>query len=454
MNGERINSSDIRIAFFTNHGPDAMAVLRVLGPAKMLGIEVISAYQDGEVQKDKIQTCNIFIHQRDFCKDFNAYETMVSIAHEKKVPIIFDLDDLLFELPENHPDRKSGHFSEALLPMYYAVLEADVITVSTQRLAEYLLFYNKNVHLIPNYLNDEIWNINPDFSKFDNAEQFIIIGYMGGHSHKPDILMVLPVLRKLLEKYPERLRFKFWGITPPDELEQISKSLWNPPPSYTYVDFAAFFQKESADIVIAPLQNDLFNSCKSPIKFLEYSANLLPGVYSNLSPYTNVVTDGYNGMLAISEDDWLNKLSILIEHPELRSEISKNALITIKNNWLLSRNLEVFENLYSATKNNFSKNIPLEIEGKKIIQSVIFQTLESFHQKNWAIKELESQTLHEKENNSQLQNELSTLIQETNDLKAALTENENRLISISLSKSWRITRPFRSIHRRYRKGSS
>ena len=43
-----------------------------------------------------------------------------------------------------------------------------------------------------------------------------------------------------------------------------------------YKDFATFFQTQSADIFIAPLVDNIFNQCKSPIKFFEYSALGVP----------------------------------------------------------------------------------------------------------------------------------------------------------------------------------
>jgi glycosyltransferase involved in cell wall biosynthesis len=44
---------------------------------------------------------------------------------------------------------------------------------------------------------------------------------------------------------------------------------------------------------------------------------------------TKIVDDGRNGLLANSEDDWLEKLSGLVDSPELRERVGKAARATV-----------------------------------------------------------------------------------------------------------------------------
>ena len=53
--------------------------------------------------------------------------------------IIYDLDNLLFDLPRHHSDRLSFSFTEALLPILYVIQEADFITASINFLKEQIL---------------------------------------------------------------------------------------------------------------------------------------------------------------------------------------------------------------------------------------------------------------------------------------------------------------------------
>lgn len=454
----QIEASKIKIAFFTNHGPDAMAVLRLLGPAQMLGIEVALGYQNGEIDITKIHDCDLFVHQRDFCKDFQAYRTMYSFAQENKIPVVFDLDDLFFELPENHPDRISGYFTEALLPMLQAVMDANMVSVSTQNLADYLLPYNPTIQMIPNYLNDEIWLQDESLIANKQDDDIVTIGYMGGHSHQPDLDLIVPVLKKLAEKYDKKIRFKFIGIQAPHELEAISETLWIHAEAYVYTKFAEFFKNQEFDFAIAPLEENLFNTCKSGIKYLEYSAIGVPAIYSAIPPYTNYIQNGFNGLLANSKDEWLDSLVTLIENPDLRNKLAKNAKKDIVENWLLSKNINVFSEFYQRMlKIELPQKTP-PIWIRKLIAIFNQQYFETFANYKEAISQqslnsknkieaLNQQLQTTMAERSESQTKLKQIEQEKDILKDSLDRTEYELISLHLSKSWQLTRPIRKFNR-------
>ena len=325
------------IVLFSRSIDDAMAVLRILGPAKSSGINVIPGVENGSVHFERIVDGDLVVLQRDFPRNLDAYEKIISLAHESNKPVVFDLDDLLFELPSYHPDRLSNYYSESLLPMFQAFVEADMVTVATPVLREYLLRYNKNIKVFPNYLNDDLWSLRAPPIK-ELPGETVTIGYMGGPSHKPDLEFILPVLIKILRKYQLKVQFHFWGMDPPPELAPFSQVDWSPPISYAYSDFASYFQTQSADIMIAPLLDTIFNRCKSCVKYLEYGSLGIPGVFSKVSPYESVIENGTNGFLASSLQEWEQFLSELIEDSGLRRRIAQNAQKKIKKNWLLSPN--------------------------------------------------------------------------------------------------------------------
>ena len=103
--------------------------------------------------------------------------------------------------------------------MLKAVLAANMVTVSTPTLCEYLQPLNPSISILPNYLNDDIWELSEPQIKVDNSP--IVIGYMGGDSHIPDIESVEPALGKILEQYPDRVTFRFLGVKPPPSLSGV-----------------------------------------------------------------------------------------------------------------------------------------------------------------------------------------------------------------------------------------
>src|SRR5574340_591567 len=467
------------LGYYSLSGPDALSVLRVLGPAELGGLRIVNGVVNGAINVNAAKDGDIVILQRDVAKHYDIFEEIITHARAEGKPVVFDLDDLLFELPENHPDRISGFYVEALLPMLQAVIEADLVTVATEPLKEYLLPYNNNIVVVPNYLNDRLWKL----KKIDSSaakDDIITIGYMGGHSHRPDLLMVLPALKIILEKYPQRIRFHFWGIEPPDDLIPFSRVDWYPPPRYEYADFAQYFQTQFADIVIAPLGDNLFNNCKSPIKYLEYSANGMPGVYSRVTPYANIITHGEDGFLAGSTEEWVDALSTLIEQKDIRHKFIENAQAKIRENWLLSKNyhsqVEIYRNLccgnWAPRKEmppyiDLVKHLAVQYheefsrinahgEQPQVDFSIFVQTIKTLNNTLNALIKISDDL---KRKNEALSHEINdqqqayqALHQQTMEQQAAVQELtgknaalEEEVVSYVMSKSWRYTRPLRKI---------
>ncbi len=419
---------------------DAMAHLRIIGPFRQAGIEVINGIENGEEFQWRVLEGDLVVIQREFPRQFDDYQRIVDIARRKGKPIVFDLDDLLLFLPEDHPDRQSHYYTSSLLPMFQALKEADMVTVATPKLQSVLANYNDHVVVLPNYLDETLWQLKPPVSK--SKDETLTIGFMGGNSHKPDIEYVLPALLDLIKRYPGKIRFHFWGLQPPAEMLSLPQVEWTPPNSYLYKDFSAFFQTQSADIFIAPLTDGLFNRCKSPLKFFEYTALGAPSVLSRLEPYTGVAIHGQNSFLAASPDEWTDCLIQLIESDELRLHLASNAQSTIRADWLLSQNAfrwqDAFQNLSQG-----SLHQPQNQE--EVVQSINFQLEETFLDKDAEIKGLTTQVTEKEEVVRALSEHLEKKKGEVQTLTFQLQDTSFRLELILRSKAWRLLQILRNI---------
>ena len=79
------------------------------------------------------------------------------------------------------------------------------------------------------------------------------------------------------------------------------------------------------DIAVIPLKDDLFNTCKSAIKWVEYSALEIPCVVRNIPPYSKVIVQGVNGFLYNNNKECEAMIQRLIDNPALRRRIGKQA---------------------------------------------------------------------------------------------------------------------------------
>ncbi len=440
-----------------------MAYVRLIAPFRILGFRLINGSQENCDVREAISQGNVVIFQREFPMQFDLYQRVVEAAREERKPILLEIDDLLFFLPETHPDRQKHYYAFALLPMLQALLEADAVIVPTLKMREVLEPYNDRIFVIPNYLDDTLWSLKPPVAQ-DLSSSTLVIGFMGTDSHRPDLEFVAPVLLSVLNRYPQQIRLRFWGIQPPVQLRAHPQVEWIPCDYRSYEDFAVFFQTQSADIFIAPLIDNLFNRCKSPLKFFEYSALGVPGVFSRLEPYTSVVRHGQNGLLAYSLDEWEECLAQLIEDRELRFHLAANAQEIVKEKWLLSTNAfrwrETIQTIldYKKREGREVTESPL----LNILRSINIQLFESVRELNAHIGQ-QAQTIQElnahigqkaqtiQELNAHIGQQAQT-IQELNahigQQAQTIQELNQEILGYVLSRSWRFTRPFRMVSRK------
>jgi len=267
----------------------ACAHLRAIGPAyhEGAGIQILEGtrWQDDSPLVFPDEADAVLV-QRNFPGQTELYERVVGWARSNGKPIIYELDDLLIELPEEHPER--DYYADERVWMLQALMDADAVIVSTVPLAEYARRFNANVWVLPNYLDDRIWKMAQKASGRKSSP--VVIGYMGGvtKTHIPDLALITPVFLRLLRRYRDKISLRFWGVLPP-ELEDHPNVEFRVEKFPSYIEFAQYFSRQNSDIFVAPLCNNLFNRCKSPIKFIEYSALGIPGVYSRIAPYEGVV---------------------------------------------------------------------------------------------------------------------------------------------------------------------
>jgi glycosyltransferase involved in cell wall biosynthesis len=476
---------------FSLNAQEPMAYIRLIAPFQHAGIQIINGLENGLVVSEFAQNVDIVIIQREFPTRYEDYRTIFEIAKENKIPVVFELDDLLFFLPDFHTDKHSQYYSPTLLPMFQALLEVDLVIVSSQKMRNVLAKFNTNIAVLPNYFDDNCWDMRPPLRKNSSGES-ITIGYMGTKSHKPDLDYIAPVLLDLIEHYNEKINFQFWGIQPPAELTSLPQVKWSSHYFQSYRDFAVFFQNQSADIFIAPLVDNLFNRCKSAIKFFEYSALGAPGIYSRLEPYQEVIVHGENGLLASSLTEWRECLIRLIENDELRFQLATHAQSLVKEDMLLSQNAyrwqEALDRAFKITKRSdhntetlrFVKSINQQLD--TLLQDFSTQITKKYNEIQNLTTQSEKQLnlLHATEDELKIvkraldgvNNELSAVKQELNQaqdeieqlraVKFELNEARQKIIEMQkeieqlqaevlnyvLSKSWQLTRPFRKIKKR------
>ena len=206
----------------------ALITIRINAPLTAAGYQIIQGNDSQGLMVTDLTGVDFVIVHRDFPRQINQYFHVLREARKHEIPIIYEIDDLLFDLPADHPERRNGYYTQGLVAMLLAARKADLVTTTTEQLANFLCPFNPNIRILPNYLDDSLWHMKPP-KQAEPDQGKIVVGYIGGESHFPDLKMIVPALTALIEKYGSEIEFKFWGLQPPEELTANSQVEGFPP---------------------------------------------------------------------------------------------------------------------------------------------------------------------------------------------------------------------------------
>ena len=226
--------------------------------------------------------------------------------------IIFEFDDTIFE-PSQFArgfNKSYDKYRRKSLPSFLKICKH--IIAENSYLAEYTLRYNKNVSIITAPIDVEEF-----FPKRKNRGKIVILGWIGSAFTTNQLRLLVPALEKISQKYPHVIlkligaddTITFQNI----RIQQVSWSL------NTMIE-----ELQSFDIGLMPLDEDLFNKGRLGYKMIQYMSMGIPIVASNTGLNPEVVIENENGFLASNEQEWIDKLSLLIENPKLRKKLGEN----------------------------------------------------------------------------------------------------------------------------------
>lgn len=216
------------------------------------------------------------------------------------------------------------------------IKKCGLVTVTTEKLAEHYRQFHDNVVILPNYM-DYLWWGKPVEQRTRGK---IRLGWAGSLSHREDLMMIAPVIEKITSDMPN-VKFVYCGAGGKKGIygEEIFKNVPANQREYVQGVPLEYWPKKSKalglDVAIAPLLDDEFNAGKSSIKYYEYAANGVPGVYSDTVVYHDYVKHGKTGYLATTQEEWFEYIMQLIMDEHVRREMSVEAYKHVFNNYNL-----------------------------------------------------------------------------------------------------------------------
>lgn len=236
--------------------------------------------------------------------------------------VIVDIDDLLHDIPSDHPDfrhiapyQKVAHICQA----------SDHVVVSTKYLYESYGHLNKNITVIENAIDERIKDVyRPEIKPYKNS---FVVGWTGGKSHASDQWEMLPGVDSFLESHPDA-RAYFHLQAPQKLLNKFGAQVhFEPSPCY-FLDYPGVAAAYPFDVCTVPLIDHPFNHAKSDLRLLDMAPNDIPLIASPRSDFIQHVERRI--MLYADDTDknyksWEEQLKWAYEHPKELKAMAERA---------------------------------------------------------------------------------------------------------------------------------
>ena len=233
------------------------------------------------------------------------------ITHIAKKKVIYDFDDAIWINNTSNPWiswLKNPEKTNRICTW------SSMIYVGNQYLADFAVQHNDNVVIIPTTIDTEHHHNITKKHIQNKAGKVICIGWTGSHSTLPYLKNVEGALEAIQRKH--NVCFKIIadkaprGLTIPFDFEE-----WN--------IVREIEQLQDIDIGIMPLPNEEWAKGKCAFKALQYLSLGIPCVASPVGANKNVVLENQTGLLAETENEWIEAIENLLVDHALRDRLGK-----------------------------------------------------------------------------------------------------------------------------------
>ncbi len=235
---------------------------------------------------------------------------------------VYELDDYLPNLP-----LKSAHRAQMPKDVLHSLRRAanlvDRVVVSTPTLADALAGLHTDIRVVRNRLDPHMWGgLNARARMPADKPR---VGWAGGASHTGDLELIADVVKALAGE----VHWVFMGMCPERLRPHVAEV-------HAGVDFARYPQALAAlglDLALAPLEDNLFNRCKSNLRLLEYGACGYPVVASDLPPYR----DGGLPVTLVKNRfrDWITAIRAHLADADARAATGTALHAAVQRDWML-----------------------------------------------------------------------------------------------------------------------
>ncbi|OPX84707.1 MAG: putative glycosyltransferase EpsD [Pelotomaculum sp. PtaB.Bin104] len=240
---------------------------------------------------------------------------------------IFDFDDAIFTTYRHRKRTLAEKFTDTNR-VARIVARCDAVIAGNSYLAAYASTYNNNVVIIPTTIDLARYPVKQIADK--KPGEPYVVGWIGTPSSLPYLNILKSVFQEVAGRY--KIIVKIIGgqnyDCPGVQVDYRSWSLQN-----------EVSQILTFDIGVMPLTDYEYDRGKCGLKLLQYMAAGIPAVASPVGVNNEILTDGVNGYLARSFDEWAEKICSLIQSTQLCRDMGWRGRETVEQRYSIEANL-------------------------------------------------------------------------------------------------------------------
>ena len=183
---------------------------------------------------------------------------------------------------------------------------SDHVIAGNSFLREQAAPFTDRVTVIPSPIDSARYEL----KDYQIKKDAVSIGWIGDHGSIHYLERIRPAFEELGKKYPQTRLEIICDIFFDCDHIKVVKKMWS---QETELD-----DLKNLDIGVMPLIDDPWSWGKCGLKILQYYGVGVPAVCTPVGVNRDVVHDGVDGFWAMTHEEWIAKLSKLIEDAELR----------------------------------------------------------------------------------------------------------------------------------------
>lgn len=310
-----------------------------------------------ELLDDHVRCARTFIVFR--CPYFEGLDNFVRLAHASNKKVFFDIDDLVIDTKYTDqipyvaamgPEDRAV-YDDGVRRYGQAMMLCDGVITTTDQLAEELRGYLDLVFVNRNVASQDMVGLSlralserdglalkaeEDVSEAERERWEVAHALREGHrgftlgffsgsiTHNPDLELITPALLRLMRAHDDVYLQVVGEIEPPADFVGLEDRVTVRPflPWQDLPDLLA-----NIDVNLAPLEDTIFNRAKSENRWVEAGLVGVPTVASNVGALADAITQGVDGLLCDTADDWYEALERLYADEGLRHELGEAARV-------------------------------------------------------------------------------------------------------------------------------